>query len=135
MESLKPNDYKEYKDVLFQLSHFEWNGEYTNVSNRIIRVLKINGKIIGAGSLFILNKLHCNPFGQIEDVVVSEDYRRNGYGKLIIDDLITIAKDHKCYKIVLNSLKHNEEFYKSCGFDCVASQFKYDYTFHEKNSQ
>lgn len=124
METLNQNDYNEYVKLLFQLSHFDWNGEYQDVPNRIIRVFKLNGEIIAAGSLFILNKLHCNPIGQIEDVVVSEKYRRNGYGKIIIKDLISIAKTMKCYKIVLNTLKHNEEFYNSCGFECVASQFK-----------
>jgi glucosamine-phosphate N-acetyltransferase len=93
---------------------YSWN--FKKDPKRIIKVVEQDGKLVGAGTLFILEKLHCNPIGQIEDVVVSEEYRGQGYGKRIVSHLVEIAKNFGCYKIILNSHYHNVDFYIKCGF-------------------
>jgi glucosamine-phosphate N-acetyltransferase len=86
----------------------------------------IHKKIIGCGSFFILNKVHTNPIGQIEDVVIDKNYRGLGYGKLLIDFLVKFGKEKTtCYKIVLNCTQENLEFYHKCGFKEIANQCKY----------
>ena len=52
----------------------------------------------------------------LEDVVVDKSMRRRGLGKLIVQQLLSIAKGHGCYKAILDCAAHNVPFYKSCGF-------------------
>lgn len=118
-----------YLELLFELTHYnstyskEYFCKYLENEQCCIQVIEYDSKIIGAGSLFILNKLHCNPFGQIEDVVITEKYRGLGLGKKMIERLISIAKERGCYKVVLNSLNHNKSFYLACGFTESGVQF------------
>lgn len=52
----------------------------------------------------------------LEDIVVDKSLRRRGMGKMIVRQLLKIAKDHGCYKAILDCAAHNVAFYKSCGF-------------------
>ena len=54
--------------------------------------------------------------GHIEDIVVSKKYRNRNYGTKIIEELIKIGKEKKCYKISLNCNNENINFYKRFGF-------------------
>jgi len=129
---IQPNDYnKGYLDLLYQLSQYKSNINYDDFKsyidqnkNMIIKVIEVDNKIIGAGSLFILNKIHCNPIGQIEDVVIDQNFRIQGFGKLIISNLVKEANIYNCYKIILNSHSENYKFYKSCGFEKSGFQLK-----------
>ena len=58
------------------------------IDNRFIFLLKIGKYIIGSGSLFIINKVHCKSLGLVEDVCIFEKYRSKGYGKIIMQYLI-----------------------------------------------
>lgn len=130
IRNITNDDYNGYLDLLYELTQYTWNIDKSTFENslkdpnRIILVIEDNKKLIGAGSIFILNKLHCNPFGQIEDVVIKKEYRQLGLGKQLIEQLISIGKAKNCYKIVLNSLKHNIVFYEKCGFVESGVQFK-----------
>lgn len=98
-----------------------------NKENIKIYVALDNDNIIAAGTLFKLNKLHNNPIGQIEDVMVSEKYRKLGLGKLIVNKLIFIGlNEMKCYKIILNCLEKNILFYEKCNFKIAGYEMKYD---------
>jgi glucosamine-phosphate N-acetyltransferase len=82
-------------------------------------------KMIGAGTIFKLEKLHNNPIGQIEDVIITETYRSSGLGKLIIQKLINVGLDEfRCYKIILNCLDKNIDFYKKCNFITTGVQMR-----------
>ena len=127
---LQYDDYfKGYMDLLYQLSHFEYKitfeqfKHYVDSKSCIIKVIEHGNKIICAGSLFVIDKLHCNPYAQIEDVVVDKSYRRKGLGKMIIQDLVSAGRPY--YKTVLNCVDENVEFYLSCGFVKSGSQMKY----------
>lgn len=76
------------------------------------------GKIIGTMSLLIEEKfIHkLSSVGHIEDVVVDDDYRGKGLGKMLIDYGVKYAKDNGCYKIILNCADKNIAFYEKCGF-------------------
>jgi glucosamine-phosphate N-acetyltransferase len=99
-----------------------------NKFNKIIVITtKTDSKIIGAGTIFRLEKLHNNPIGQIEDVIISNSYRGYGLGKLLIEKLINIGLvEFNCYKIILNCLSKNKEFYKKCNFIDVGIEMKYN---------
>ena len=74
--------------------------------------------VIGAATLFVERKFihRCGAVGHIEDVVVSGECRGSGLGKILIEKLITIAREMGCYKIILNCQEKNIPFYEKCGF-------------------
>lgn len=129
-------DYEAYLKLMFEFTNYTYRitleqfqitlDKMThNKSNKII-VLILDGNIIGAGTIFKIEKLHNNPIGQIEDVIISEKYRGNGYGNTIIKKLVDIGlNEFGCYKIILNCLDHNTIFYEKCGFQKVGVEMKY----------
>jgi len=74
------------------------------------------GDVVGYGSIVIEKKIRGSTMGHIEDVVSDENFRAIGAGRAIIDHLIGIAKQEKCYKINLNCTEGNIGFYEKCGF-------------------
>lgn len=75
-------------------------------------------QIIGSSTIFIETKIIHN-FGKvahIEDVIVHNEYRGHGLGKLLLDKCIEIAKLEGCYKIILDCSDNNCKFYEKCGF-------------------
>jgi GNAT superfamily N-acetyltransferase len=60
------------------------------------------------------------PYAIIENVVTNTEYRKRGFGKLIIEYAIKNAKEQNCYKIMLLSSSKRIEahkFYERIGFD------------------
>lgn len=83
-----------------------------------IYVAKINNKIVGTTTIFIEPKIihNISRVAHIEDVVVDFEYRSRGIGSLLMDKVITISKEFKCYKIILDCSSKNIEYYKRFGF-------------------
>ena len=52
----------------------------------------------------------------IEDFVVKQEFRGQNIGKDLIHHAINYAKDHNCYKIILNTNSKLEKYYASYGF-------------------
>ena len=136
-EIKKEDYYNSYMELMFEFTNYKHNLEYndfckyidkiqSNNTNKIIIVYsKIENKIIGSGTIFIIEKLHNNPIGQIEDVIITENYRKKGLGKVIIDRLIDIAiNEMNCYKVILNCLDKNIGFYEKCGFKIAGVEMK-----------
>ena len=125
---------KGYMDLMFEFTNYNYpitkeqfiNFITTNTNYKIVVIYSNTEKrIIGAGTIILLYKIHNNPIGQIEDVIISEKYRKNGLGKQIIDKLIDIGKkEYKCYKIILNCLEKNIKFYQNCGFITTGVEMK-----------
>ena len=136
LRELTFSDYEEYLKLMLEFTNYAYNitsDEFKltldkmniNNINKII-VLVNNNNIIGAGTIFRIEKLHNNPIGQIEDVIISEKYRNKGYGNIIIKKLVDIGLNNmKCYKIILNCLEYNIGFYEKCGFQKVGVEMKY----------
>ncbi|GAH34488.1 unnamed protein product, partial [marine sediment metagenome] len=74
--------------------------------------------IIGCVTILIEDKIIHNggKVGHIEDVVVSNDYRGKGIGKIIINHCVALAKESGCYKVILDCNEENTKFYEKCGF-------------------
>jgi len=120
-------------DLMFEFTNYPYPitkekfKEYLeSKKNKIIVIYNsFENRIIGAGSIFKLEKLHNNPVGYIEDVIISKNYRGYNYGKMLIKKLIDISKnDLKCYKTVLSCLDSNVVFYEKCGFKRVGNEMK-----------
>jgi glucosamine-phosphate N-acetyltransferase len=128
------DDYnKGYIELMYEFTNFKYSIskedfiKYINTNNsKILIIFSENEKrIIGAGTIFKIEKLHNNPIGQIEDIIISQNYRNMGLGKTIIEKLIEIGKNEfKCYKIILNCLEKNIGFYEKCGFINVGVEMK-----------
>jgi glucosamine-phosphate N-acetyltransferase len=82
----------------------------------MVLVRSSDGKVMGAATLLVEEKfIHdCGRVGHIEDVVVSRDLRGGGYGKKLIDCLLSLAKELGCYKVILDCDENNVPFYEKC---------------------
>jgi len=135
MRPLEDNDYRSgYMELMYEFTNYKYEIDETAfisyIRNNNIKIIVIYSttekKIVGAGSIFILEKLHNNPIGQIEDVIITEKYRGSGLGRILVNKLIEIGKNvFNCYKITLNCLDKNVDFYKKCNFEISGNQMKY----------
>jgi len=96
--------------------------------NRGIILATTDSKIIGLVSFVLLERLN-QPFREfwIPELVVSEEYRSHGIGKLLIQKCESIAKRKKCYRIRLESRNDridSHNFYKKIGFQQIALAFE-----------
>ena len=122
-----------YFELMFEFSNYRKNVSkeefetYIQNRDRIqIHVLEdISGRMIGVGTIFKIEKLHNNPIGQIEDIIITEAYRKHGLGSKLIERLTEIGlSEFKCYKIVLNCLDKNIGFYEKSGFTITGVQMR-----------
>jgi GNAT superfamily N-acetyltransferase len=68
-----------------------------------------------------------SPFAVVEYVVVDEKYRSQGIGRLLMEYVISVAKEAGCYKIMLTSDNRRDrahKFYNSLGFEASAHGFR-----------
>jgi glucosamine-phosphate N-acetyltransferase len=137
IQELEEKDFEKYMTLMFEFTNYEYNITKETFCEKLNSFKKNNynkilllhssesNHLIGCGTIIKLEKLHNNPIGQIEDVIVSEKYRGLGLGKLIIQKLVDIGfSEFKCYKIILNCLEKNIEFYKKNGFEITGVQMK-----------
>jgi GNAT superfamily N-acetyltransferase len=86
-----------------------------------ILVMESEGKIVSSCVLVLVRNLTrgARSYGLIENVVTHSDYRRQGFGKLVLQKAIEYAKEYKCYKVMLLTsarMEGTHEFYERCGF-------------------
>ena len=85
--------------------------------------------IIGTGSIYIEKKFReeGSSVAHIEDIAVDIDYQRIGVGREIVNALIKISEEAKCYKTILCCSPTNLLFYEKLGFT------KYEYGMRRNN--
>ena len=130
---INPTDFTNYINLMFEFTDYKHNITQEQFNDQLdnmidyckIIVIEYNNNIIGAGSIFKIKKLHNNPIGQIEDIIITNQYRKYGLGKQLINTLVNIGfNDYNCYKITLNCLEKNIGFYEKCNFKMSGIQFK-----------
>lgn len=94
----------------------------------IIAEDKQNRQVIGTATLLIEQKFIHNggKVGHIEDVVTRKGYEGKGIGKKIIEELIKIARENECYKVILDCNEKVMEFYEKMGFRKHAIMMRID---------
>ena len=129
--SLNENDYESFLVLIneFRETHFTKEQFKTTLKNQnhvSIYVLQDveNNKIIGAGTLLFETKFihNISLYSHIEDIIIKKEYRGCGFGKDLIQNLIKVCIEKKCYKILLDCEKNLESFYEKCGFQNKGSQ-------------
>jgi len=88
-----------------------------------------NSKIIGTFTLIICDNLGHGgrSFAIVENVVIHQDYRRIGIGKMMMEKAMEIASSKNCYKLMLSSdikRKGAHIFYEKLGFEQHGISFK-----------
>ena len=98
-------------------------------SNHIIHIAELDDKIVGSTTLLIEQKfIHKGGLvGHIEDVVIREGFERKQIGKKIIESLLEIAKNHGCYKTILDCKDDVKEFYEKIGFKHESNCMRFDH--------
>jgi glucosamine-phosphate N-acetyltransferase len=137
IRTIEPDDYLEYLTLMREFHGYNYEISYDNfcrqlqsmIDNEFCNILviysNIERKLIGAGSVYKLVKLHNNSVGQIEDIIITEKYRGFGYGKMLIEKLCHIGLyNFNCYKIILNCLDKNIKFYEKCNFIVAGVEMK-----------
>ncbi|MGJ3251232.1 MAG: GNAT family N-acetyltransferase [Elainellaceae cyanobacterium] len=89
-----------------------------------------DGHEVAHAFLYIMhNDLHAEPFGLLEDVFVSEDQRSRGYGTRLIKQVIDIASEFQCYKLIATSRTSRSDvhrLYTQLGFASCGVEFRLD---------
>lgn len=127
-------NWKYYKELINQLSPIdnEYKGGWIRKgwADKQIILLK-NDKLkrhVGTIAYFVEHKVsHSNrPCLHIEDLVVDKEFRAQGLGKMLIDEVLQRTKVYNCYKVILNCSKENIGFYEKCGFRPVGIEMRLD---------
>ncbi|QTF49228.1 putative glucosamine 6-phosphate N-acetyltransferase [Acanthamoeba polyphaga mimivirus] len=113
MELLKQLTYIDPSIITNEMFEKQLSIIKNNPFHKII-VAKMDGKIVGSTTVLIEPKFihNLSSVGHIEDVVVDQNYRLHGIGKLLIVKAIDICRQERCYKIILDCSD------KVCGFYC-----------------
>lgn len=129
IRQINNNDYdKKYLELLQKLTFIEpekiSREDFTifidNLNNNHIILVIENSLIniiIGSITILIEPKFIHNlgKVCHIEDVIIDDDFRGLGLGKLLINEAIEISKKSLCYKTILNCSNDNIIFYEKCG--------------------
>ena len=85
-----------------------------------VLVAEDDGEVVGAVSLWLKPDLaHGDTVAEVPMLVVSEDRRREGVGKLLMEEVQRLAAENGVNLIELVATTHNSparEFYRSLGF-------------------
>lgn len=127
IRKLKKSEYKEYISLIEEfrsiglcINKEKFEEVYDNIfKNSIIYVMIVSDKIIGSATLIIEQKfIHkLAKYGHIEDVIIADEYRRKGYGTLLINHIVNICKSEEFYKITLTCKKELIPFYEKNNFE------------------
>ena len=95
----------------------------------IIIIAEIEGKVIGSTTLLIEPKFihQGGVVGHIEDVVVDKKFQGKKIGEKIIIQVLEIAKNHGCYKTILDCSDSVKPFYEKLGFKHNSNELRFDH--------
>jgi glucosamine-phosphate N-acetyltransferase len=127
---LEPEDYKQYLPLINDFRETQLSeAEFTGILDYIRRcgaiwVIEVSGELIATATIIYERKMIFNgcTYAHVEDVCVKSEYRRHGYGRLIMRKVMEEAVAHGCYKITLDCADSNVAFYEACGLTRRGSQ-------------
>lgn len=98
-----------------------WNNIINDTNHHLI-VCEIDGKIVASCVCVIIPNLtrDVRPYAFVENVVTHGDYRKKGYATACLNFAKQIAKQNRCYKMMLLTGSKEEStlnFYRSAGYN------------------
>ncbi len=96
---------------------------------KIFVAVKKDGEIVGSNTLLIEQKFIHNggKVGHIEDVATKKGYEGMGIGTALVGGSLRLARQMKCYKVILDCSEENVPFYKKIGFREYGISMRYDF--------
>ena len=123
---LKKSDYLDYLDLISQLTivgvvSIEQFNSFVDLQNKNFSTLvfEMDFKIVGCVTYLIEQKIQ-RSFScvmHIEDVVTDAKQRGKGISKQLLNQVISIAEENNCYKVLLDCSQENVSFYEKIGFN------------------
>jgi len=97
--------------------------------NHVIMVADLDGQIVGSITLLIEPKfIHQGGLvGHIEDVVVRSELQGKGIGEQLVNAALEYAKNHGCYKTILDCDDNIKPFYEKIGFKRNSNAMRFDH--------
>jgi len=97
--------------------------------NHIIMVAELDGQIVGSITLLIEPKfIHQGGLvGHIEDVVVRSEFQGKGIGEQLVNAALEYAKNHGCYKTILDCDDNVKPFYEKIGFKRNSNAMRFNH--------
>lgn len=97
--------------------------------NHKIFVAQLGDKIVGSTTLLIESKfIHKGGLvGHIEDVVVAKNFQGKGVGEKLVQVSLDYAKNHGCYKTILDCADDVKPFYEKIGFKKHSNSMRFDH--------
>lgn len=120
IRNIEISDYEQYMKHISSMVDKDFFTDFiTLLSNdHQIKVLVVNGIIIGSGTILIEYKLTYGgcKLAHVENILIDENYRGKGFATILIDHLLTIANEHICYRVDLICSDDLITFYSKQGF-------------------
>ena len=120
--------------VVGEISEEDFNQQLKELSeNPVYKVFvvydTVKDSIVASGTLLLEEKFihQLGKVGHLEDIVVSPNCQGQGLGKRLIKHLVQVAKDHCCYKVILDCLEDVAPFYRKCGFNVNGFVMRHDF--------
>jgi len=122
IRNIKLSDFYNYKHHINSNISKEYFENFVNnilSNNHHIVVIEYDNKIVGSGTLLIEEKMTYGgcKMGHIENILIDEDMRGKKLGTLLVNELVKIANQKKCYRIDLACEKKIINFYRNIGFN------------------
>ncbi|MCH7648706.1 MAG: GNAT family N-acetyltransferase [Thaumarchaeota archaeon] len=97
--------------------------------NHVVMVADSDGQIVGSITLLIEPKfIHQGGLvGHIEDVVVRSELQGKGIGEQLVNAALEYAKNHGCYKTILDCDDNVKPFYEKIGFKRNSNAMRFDH--------
>ena len=97
--------------------------------NHVVMVADSDGQIVGSITLLIEPKfIHQGGLvGHIEDVVVRSELQGKGIGEQLVNATLEYAKNHGCYKTILDCDDNVKPFYEKIGFKRNSNAMRFDH--------
>lgn len=105
------------------------NTEHTAIGIRISLTNAAQQEIGHAYVFFITNDLHDKPYALLENLCVVQNERRKGVGNTLLTEVLKIARERGCYKIIATSRTQREDvhaWYERKGFGKFGYEFRMD---------
>lgn len=98
--------------------------------NHVIMVADLDGQIVGSITLLIEPKFihQMGLVGHIEDVVVRSELQGKGIGEQLVNAALEYAKNHGCYKTILDCDDNVKPFYEKIGFKRNSNAMRFDHS-------